>query len=64
MINNVRWKNLDSITITDQTGDSVTLSIKNVSESVGDSTTLDAVLTDRNGVTKRSEQGKKFIGGE
>ena len=36
---------------------------KNVSESVGDSTELDVVLTDRNGVTKRSEQGKKFIGG-
>ena len=49
--------------ITDQTEDSVTLSIKNVSESVGDTTTLDVVLTDRNGVTKRSEQGKKFIGG-
>lgn len=50
-------------TITDQTGDSVTLSIKNVSESVGNSTELDVMLTDRNGVTKRSEQGKKFIGG-
>lgn len=50
-------------TITDQTEDNVTLSIKNVSATVGDTTTLDVVLTDRNGVTKRSEQGKKFIGG-
>lgn len=51
-------------TITDQTEDNVRLSIKNVSETVGDITKLDVVLTDRNGITKRSETGKTFIGGE
>lgn len=50
-------------TITDQTEDNVRLSIKNVSATVGDITKLDVVLTDRNGITKRSETGKTFIGG-
>ena len=30
----------------------------------GDTTDLDVVLTDRHGVTKRSEIGKSFIGGK
>lgn len=51
-------------TIVDQAEDNVTLSIENVAESVGDSTELDVVLTDKNGITKRSEVGKTFIGGE
>lgn len=50
-------------TITDQDENNVTLSIENVAESVGDSTELDVVLTDKNGITKRSEVGKTFIGG-
>lgn len=50
-------------TITDQNENNVTLSIENVAESVGDSTELDVVLTDKNGITKRSEVGKTFIGG-
>lgn len=41
----------------------VTLSIENVSAVTGDTTDLDVVLTDRHGVTKRSEVGKSFIGG-
>lgn len=44
--------------------DDVTLSIENVAESVGDSTELDVILTDKNGITKRSEVGKTFTGGE
>lgn len=51
-------------TITDQNENNVTLSIENVAESVGDSTELDVVLTDKNGITKRSEVGKTFTGGE
>lgn len=51
-------------TITDQNENNVTLSIENVGESVGDSTELDVVLTDKNGITKRSEVGKTFTGGE
>lgn len=51
-------------TIVDQAEDNVTLSIENVAESVGDSTELDVVLTDKNGITKRSEVGKAFTGGE
>lgn len=51
-------------TIVDQAEDNVTLSIANVSAVTGDTTDLDAVLTDRHGVTKRSEIGKSFIGGE
>lgn len=43
--------------------DNVTLSIENVSAVTGDTTDLDVVLTDRHGVTKRSEIGKSFIGG-
>lgn len=50
-------------TIVDQAEDNVTLSIKNVSTVTGDTTGLDVVLTDRHGVTKRSEIGKSFIGG-
>lgn len=50
-------------TITAQTGNTVTLSIENVSATEGDTTELDVVLTDKNGVTKRSEVGKPFIGG-
>lgn len=50
-------------TITGQTGNSVTLSIENVSATEGDTTVLDIELTDKNGVTKRSEDGKPFIGG-
>lgn len=50
-------------TITDQNENNVTLSIENVAESVGDRTELDVVLTDKNGITKRSEVGKTFIGG-
>ena len=50
-------------TIVDQAEDNVTLSIKNVSTVTGDTTGLDVVLTDRRGVTKRSEIGKSFIGG-
>ena len=50
-------------TIVDQAEDNVTLSIKNVSAVTGDTTDLDVVLTDRRGVTKRSEIGKSFIGG-
>lgn len=53
-----------TVTIVDQSEDNVTLSIKNVAESVGDSTELDVVLTDKNGITKRSEVGKTFTGGE
>lgn len=53
-----------TVTIVDQSEDNVTLSIENVAESVGDSTELDVVLTDKNGITKRSEVGKTFIGGE
>lgn len=51
-------------TIVDQAEDNVTLSIENVSAVTGDTTDLDVVLTDRHGVTKRSEIGKSFIGGE
>lgn len=51
-------------TIVDQAEDNVTLSIENVSAVTGDTTDLDVVLTDRYGVTKRSEIGKSFIGGE
>lgn len=50
-------------TIVDQAEDNVTLSIENVSAVTGDTTDLDVVLTDRHGVTKRSEIGKSFIGG-
>ena len=50
-------------TIVDQAEDNVTLSIENVSAVTGDTTELDVVLTDRHGVTKRSEIGKSFIGG-
>lgn len=50
-------------TITNQTESKVTLTIENVSASVGDSTDLDVVLTDRNGITQRSDIGKTFIGG-
>lgn len=50
-------------TIVDQAEDNVTLSIENVSAATGDTTDLDVVLTDRHGVTKRSEIGKSFIGG-
>lgn len=50
-------------TIKDQTESEVTLSIENVSASVGDNTELDVVLTDKNGITQRSEVGKTFIGG-
>lgn len=53
-----------TVTIVDQSEDNVTLSIENVAESVGDSTELDVVLTDKNGITKRSEVGKTFTGGE
>lgn len=79
MLTSVDWKNLDvtkipqnetseqtveyTATITDQNENNVTLSIENVAESVGDSTELDVVLTDKNGITKRSEVGKTFIGG-
>lgn len=51
-------------TIENQTDSEVTLSIENVSATVGDSTELDVVLTDRNDITQRSEVGKAFIGGE
>ena len=52
--------NKNSVTV-----DGVTWSCKdNVAESVGDSTELDIVLTDKNGITKRSEVGKTFTGGE
>lgn len=51
-------------TIENQTGSEVTLSIENVSATVGDSTELDVVLTDKNDITQRSEVGKTFIGGE
>lgn len=77
MLTGVEWKNLDvtaipqnettdkyTATIVDQSEDNVTLSIENVAESVGDSTELDVVLTDKNGITKRSEVGKTFTGGE
>lgn len=66
MLTGVEWKNLDVTTIpqVDQAEDNVTLSIENVAESVGDSTELDVVLTDKNGITKRSEVGKTFTGGE
>lgn len=50
-------------TITNQTESEVTLSIENVTATVGDTTELDIVLTDRNDITKRSEVGKTFIGG-
>lgn len=50
-------------TITAQSGNSVTLSIENVSALEGDTTKLDIELTDITGVTKRSEDGKTFIGG-
>lgn len=53
-----------TVTIVDQSEDNVTLSIENVAESVGDSSELDVVLTDKNGITKRSEVGKTFTGGE
>jgi hypothetical protein len=53
-----------TVTIVDQSEDNVTLSLENVAESVGDSTELDVVLTDKNGITKRSEVGKTFTGGE
>lgn len=49
--------------ITGQTANSVTLSIENVSATEGETTELDIELTDKNGVTKRSEVGKPFIGG-
>lgn len=67
MLTGVEWKNLDVTSIpqnetSEQTN--VTLSLENVAESVGDSTELDVVLTDKNGVTKRSEVGKTFTGGE
>lgn len=51
-------------TIVNQAEDNVTLSIENVSAVTGDTTDLDVVLTDRHGVTKRSEIGKSFIGGK
>lgn len=71
----VKWKNIDPVTvplhgINEQvvqyttTESEVTLSIENVSATVGDSTELDVVLTDKNGITQRSEVGKTFIGGE
>lgn len=48
MLTGVEWKNLDVTTI----------------PQVGDSTELDVVLTHKNGITKRSEVGKTFTGGE
>lgn len=59
MLTGVKWKNLDvtSIPQNNTAEDNVTLS-------TGDTTDLDVVLTDRHGVTKRSEIGKSFIGGE
>lgn len=51
-------------TIKSQTENNVMLSIENVSELAGDSTVLDVVLTDKNDITKRSEDGKTFTGGE
>lgn len=50
-------------TIMNQSESEVTLSIENVSESVGESTELDVVLTDKNDITQRSEVGKTFTGG-
>lgn len=50
-------------TIKSQTESEVTLSIENVTANVGNTTELDVVLTDKNGVTQRSEDGKTFIGG-
>lgn len=58
------YTNKYTATIVDQAEDNVTLSIENVSAVTGDTTDLDVVLTDRHGVTKRSEIGKSFIGGE
>lgn len=49
--------------IKSQSESEVTLSIENVSASVGDRTELDVVLTDKNDITQRSEVGKTFIGG-
>ena len=69
MLTGVEWKNLDVTTIpqnetSEQTVKYTRGSIENVAESVGDSTELDVVLTDKNGITKRSEVGKTFTGGE
>lgn len=58
MLTGVEWKNLDVASI--QQNDT---SEQNVSAVTGDTTDLDVVLTDRHGVTKRSEIGKSFIGG-
>lgn len=60
MLTGVKWKNLDVTTIPQNETSEQT----NVAESVGDSTELDVVLTDKNGITKRSEVGKTFTGGE
>lgn len=49
MLTGVEWKNLDAASIPQAV--------------TGDTTDLDVMLTDRHGVTKRSEIGKSFIGG-
>lgn len=58
------YTNKYTATIKSQTENNVILSIENVSELAGDSTVLDVVLTDKNDITKRSENGKNFTGGE
>lgn len=39
------------------------MDIENVTATVGGTTKLDVVLTDKNDITQRSEVGKTFIGG-